>query len=116
MNRTRASLLSILALASLFLSAPLAAETDSEEGKRFVSAARSSLARFLVDPEMAWFKEHLDQARAVLIVPKRVRAGLIIGGHGGVGILIAKDTADRRLGPAGLLQPRRRLVRLPGRR
>lgn len=70
---------------------PSRAESSAESATRILSASRSSLARFLVDPETATFRAHLKQARAVLIVPKRVRAGLIVGGHGGVGVLVARD-------------------------
>ena len=64
---------------------------DAADAAQFVSASRSSLARFLVDPEMSWFRDHFAEAHAVLIVPRRVRAGLLLGGSGGVGVLVAKN-------------------------
>jgi lipid-binding SYLF domain-containing protein len=80
------------------LGATPAANPEAADAAQFVSASRSSLARFLVDPEMAWFREHLGEARALLIVPRRVRAGLLFGGSGGVGILVAKDPATGEWG------------------
>ena len=87
---TRSLLIALLCLVPL-LAAPAAAATDAAGTAQFISASRSSLSRFLVDPEMAWFRENLADARAVLIVPKRVRAGFIFGGSGGVGVLVARD-------------------------
>ena len=75
-----------------------AASPEAADAAQFVSASRSSLARFLVDPEMTWFRENFAGARAVLIVPRRVRAGLLFGGSGGVGILVAKDPATGEWG------------------
>jgi lipid-binding SYLF domain-containing protein len=99
MNLRHCRLLAVAALAALCaaapapadLPAPSAASSQSADAAQFVSASRSSLARFLVDPEMIWFREHFAEARAVLIVPRRVRAGLLFGGSGGVGVLVAKD-------------------------
>lgn len=91
-------LFAALALLTLTGTATAVAATDAESTARFVSASRSSLARFLVDPEMAGFRDHLVEARAVLIVPKRVRAGLLFGGSGGVGVLLAKDAATGNWG------------------
>jgi lipid-binding SYLF domain-containing protein len=91
MNRSRIGILVLAALFATTSASPTHATEDAAEVQQYVSAARSSLARFLVDPEMAYFKDYLDQALAVLIVPKRVRAGFIFGGSGGVGVLVAKD-------------------------
>jgi SH3 domain-containing YSC84-like protein 1 len=97
MNRPTLRLLALLPLlagipgASARADIPASAPSgEAADAARYVSASRSSFARFLVDPEMAWFREHLNEARAVLIVPRRVRAGLLFGGSGGVGILVAK--------------------------
>ena len=79
-----------LAAQTAFADVP-APSPEAADAAQFVSASRSSLARFLVDPEMTWFRENFAGARAVLIVPRRVRAGLLFGGSGGVGILIARN-------------------------
>ena len=80
-----------IVLAALAWAAPVLSADRAESARDVVSAARGSLARFLVDPESPNFRDHLRQARAVLIVPQRVRAGLIFGGSGGVGVLLARD-------------------------
>lgn len=98
MTKPTRSLLAALICLFPLLASPAAAASDAESAARFVSASRSSLARFLVDPEMAWFRENLREARAVLIVPKRVRAGFIFGGSGGVGVLVARDPSTGEWG------------------
>lgn len=64
------------------------AQTDQQA---LVTQAEASFRNFLRDPEMAWFQQNLRKARAVLIAPEIVKAGFIIGGSGGRGVLIAKD-------------------------
>lgn len=79
------------ALAATFLPVPAHAGDPGREATALVSAARRSLDRFLLDPEMEGFRAQLENAKAVLIVPKRIRAGLIVGGSGGAGVLLARD-------------------------
>ncbi len=56
-----------------------------------VREARISFQRFLADPDMAWARKHLSEARAVVIVPSFLRAGFIIGGAGGRGVMLYRD-------------------------
>lgn len=91
--------LALLAALAAMLGVPAAAAAESaRESEAVVSAARRTLARFQADPEMAWFRDHLGGAVAVLIIPKRIRAGLIFGGSGGVGVLLARDSANGEWG------------------
>lgn len=91
-------LLAAALLAMVALPAIAAAADSSRETQAVVSAARRTLGRFQADPEMAWFRDHVGEALAVLIVPKRVRAGLIFGGSGGVGVLLARDSSSGEWG------------------
>lgn len=77
--------------------AALAAES-LREAEAVVSAARRTLGRFQADPEMSWFRDHVGTAVGVLLVPKRIRAGLIFGGSGGVGVLLARDPSTGEWG------------------
>ncbi len=89
----------LLAALSAMLVVPEAAAADAQrESEAVVSAARRTLGRFQADPEMAWFRDHVGTAVAVLIVPKRIRAGLIFGGSGGVGVLLARDPSTGEWG------------------
>lgn len=98
-RRRSAPLLLATALVATFFSplAALAAE-PVREAEAVVSAARRTLGRFQADPEMSWFRDHVGAAVAVVIVPKRIRAGLIFGGSGGVGVLLARDPATGEWG------------------
>jgi lipid-binding SYLF domain-containing protein len=43
---------------------------------------------------MTWLHKNIGRARGVLIAPEVVKAGFIIGGSGGRGVLVARDTAS----------------------
>ncbi len=74
------------------LPGPARADVSLQE---MVDDARSTLANFIADPDMVWFRNNIGEARAVLIVPTLVKAGFIVGGSGGGGVLIAQDSETR---------------------
>ncbi len=97
-RRPAAALLGATLLTLLALPAVAAAADPAHEAQAVVSAARRTLGRFQADPEMSWFRDHVGEAVAVLIVPKRIRAGLIFGGSGGVGVLLAREASSGEWG------------------
>jgi lipid-binding SYLF domain-containing protein len=66
---------------------------EKTEPQKLVNKARQTIEDFKVDPDMTWFRDHLPDAKAVLIVPVLVKGGLIIGGSGGHGALLWHDEA-----------------------
>jgi len=40
---------------------------------------------------MSWLREHLREAKAIVIIPEYWQGGFIGGGAGGAGILLARD-------------------------
>lgn len=70
------------------------------EAERHVRDAETTFSNFMRDPNMTWMHENVMQARAILIVPKVVRAGFIFGGSGGRGVLVARDETGAWVGPA----------------
>jgi lipid-binding SYLF domain-containing protein len=42
------------------------------------------------DPDIGWFRTSLKDAKAILIIPALGKAGLIIGGYGGSGCMLAR--------------------------
>lgn len=99
LNRRLAALqIATALLATLAFPAPAAAADRLRETEAVVSAARRTLGRFQADPEMTWFRDHVGDSMAVLIVPKRIRAGLIFGGSGGVGVLLVRDASSGEWG------------------
>ncbi|MGP0594336.1 lipid-binding SYLF domain-containing protein [Nitrospira sp. T9] len=69
---------------------PVWAELNSEEDL-LVDKARGTLESFLSDPDMEWFREHLREARGMLIVPQFLKGAFFIGGSGGSGVLLVRD-------------------------
>jgi lipid-binding SYLF domain-containing protein len=61
-----------------------------------VDEAVVALAAILGDPQMEWFKNNLKHAKGVMIVPGLLKAGFIIGGSGGMGILLAHDKLNNQ--------------------
>jgi lipid-binding SYLF domain-containing protein len=56
-----------------------------------VSDARSAVLDFTSDPAMDWFRDHVKDAKGVLIIPRLLKGGFIFGGSGGSGVLLARD-------------------------
>lgn len=56
-----------------------------------VDAAQTTLSDFMRDPDLAWFRDHVGQAKAVLISPQIVQAAFIVGGAGGEAMVIARN-------------------------
>jgi lipid-binding SYLF domain-containing protein len=74
---------------SVMLSPPVAAAASEEQ--LLVDKARITFESFMSDPDMAYLKEHLREAKGILIVPSLLKAGFIFGGSGGSGVLIVND-------------------------
>ena len=87
----------IAASAFAFTATPAYAQN---EGQVLVDKADTTLANFLRDPEMKWLQQNIGRAKGVLIVPEIVKAGFIIGGSGGRGLLVAKEASGKWVGPA----------------
>ncbi|MDR4493985.1 MAG: lipid-binding SYLF domain-containing protein [Nitrospirales bacterium] len=66
------------------------AQSASEEDI-LVDKARFTLDNFLSDPDMQWFRDHLKEARGILVVPQFIKGAFFIGGSGGSGVLIVRD-------------------------
>jgi lipid-binding SYLF domain-containing protein len=91
-NITRYSLLLLM----LFLCVMLpvnATAVDLVDLEAIVDDARLTLARFVGDPKMAWFRERAKKARAVFIAPHVARAGYFFGGSWGSGVLLVRDSS-----------------------
>jgi SH3 domain-containing YSC84-like protein 1 len=69
------------------------------EQQVLVDQASTTLSNFMRDPEMKWLQQNIGRAKAVLISPEIVKAGFIIGGSGGRGVLVAKN-GGKWVGPA----------------
>ena len=66
-----------------------AAEPIEQQG--LVDKARVTFESFMADKNQSWLKENLNQAHGLIIIPSLLKAGFVIGGSGGSGVLIVKD-------------------------
>jgi lipid-binding SYLF domain-containing protein len=82
-----ASAIVISLLAAVY---PALAATEAD---RLVSKAEATFKNFQNDPQMTWLRNHLNEAKAVMIAPEVRKAGLVVGGSGGRAILLARDPA-----------------------
>ncbi|THB73854.1 MAG: hypothetical protein D6B25_14440 [Desulfobulbaceae bacterium] len=97
------SLLSVcvLFICSMTITTTVSAEEMYTEAHKIVDQSKVSLQRFLGDPNMQAFRDLAKRARAIIIIPKMFRGGLVVGGTGGDGVMIARDmTTGKWHGPA----------------
>jgi lipid-binding SYLF domain-containing protein len=78
----------------------MSAARAATEPEKHVTMSEKTFRDFVRDPNMDWFRNHLHEARGVLIVPKVVKAGFIFGGSGGRAVLVARDESGKWGGPA----------------
>ncbi len=69
------------------------------EQQVLVNQSVTTLSNFMRDPEMTWLQQNIGRAKAVLISPEIVKAGFIVGGSGGRGVLVAKTPDGKWVGP-----------------
>jgi lipid-binding SYLF domain-containing protein len=96
------TLLKRLAAAAMIAAVSLGfASTASAQGDQqvLVNQAETTLQNFMRDPEMKWLQQNIGRAKAVLIAPEIVKAGFIVGGSGGRGVLVARN-GGKWVGPA----------------
>lgn len=74
-------------------------ETKSDLAAQ-VRSAEQTLANFQSDPEMRWFRENLDRAKAVIVSPRVTRAAFVVGGAGGEALVLARADDGSWRGPA----------------
>lgn len=83
------------------LLAGCASTKTPEAAKTSVKDAETTLANFMKDPDMTWLQRNMKNAKAVLVSPKILEAGFIVGGSGGSGVVLARsDTPQGWSGPA----------------
>ncbi len=76
-------------LCLLCLETPAPASGVDEQ--QLVERSRHTFESFINDPNLTWFQEHVQEARAILIVPQRLRGAFFLGADGGSGVLLVHD-------------------------
>ncbi len=82
---------SAIVLALLIIAVTPAVAADSEEAQGIVDKARVTFNNFMRDKNYTWLHSHLKDAKGLLIFPQVLKAGFILGGSGGTGVLVVKD-------------------------
>ncbi len=73
---------------------------DRDDARAIVDQARITFDNFMRDEHYTWLHDNLSHAKGLLIFPQILKAGFILGGSGGTGVLVVKDekTCDWRGG------------------
>ena len=92
---------SYILAALAFATTPIIGQAE-DKPQDIVDGAVTTLNNFVSDPNMTWFQKHIKDAQGVFIVPSLVKAGFILGGSGGSGVLLARvaDTPNKWSYPA----------------
>ena len=96
MPRTAATTLA----AAVLLTAATGPVSAASSPQALVDNARYTVEKMLRHPDTRPLAGFLDRAQAVLIVPSLLKAGFLVGGEGGSGVLLARDRAGRWSNPA----------------
>ena len=87
----RSLFLAVVCCSVLLCSFPAMAG-DFGKPQELVAKGTAVFKSFMHDPNMSWFRENVHKARGIFIVPQMLRGGFIIGGSGGSGMLVARDS------------------------
>jgi len=81
-------------------SPPAMIPAAAAEEQDLVNRAKTAVDHLRADPNFSNFNSLLRQAKAVIVVPQLIKAGLIIGGSGGSGVLLARNAQGEWSSPA----------------
>jgi len=80
-----------LALALFATTVLPAMAANEEEAQGIVDKARVTFNNFMRDKNYSWLHENLKNVKGLLIFPQVLKAGFILGGSGGTGVLVVRD-------------------------
>lgn len=83
--------LSLALVLALIVGHPIASASEEAEQKDLVEKSRMTMDSFLADSNMAWFRDHVKDAKGIFIVPQLLKAAFFFGGEGGSGVFLVKD-------------------------
>jgi len=86
-------LLSLLLCFTFLAKTPRLYATEYNEAQELVDKGTVVFKSFVNDPDpnLDWFRKIVVKAKAVLIIPQMLKAGFLVGGSGGTGVLVSQD-------------------------
>ncbi len=93
MTRVTQFMLSLFLFVSVCILANTIQAEEYSEAQELVDKGTVVFKSFINDPDpnLDWFKKNIVKAKAVLIVPQMLKAGFLVGGSGGSGVLVSLD-------------------------
>jgi len=89
-------LLSLLGFVLFMTPLALADEMTDVEARGLVDKSRITVESFLADKDMTWFRDHMKDAKGLLIIPELLKGGFILGGSGGSAVFVVRDEKTGR--------------------
>ncbi len=81
----------LFCLVGLFLALSLPVQAEKYGAPyELVDKATITMKRFLEDEQMSWLRDHLKEAKGVIIIPQLIKGAFFFGGSGGSGVLLAR--------------------------
>lgn len=81
----------ILALVLAFAAVPNGMAKSEEDAQATVTNAEVTVSSFLRNKDFEWFNANLHRVKGILIYPQVLKAGFVLGGSGGTGVLLMRD-------------------------
>jgi len=80
-------------VSSLLVIAGIAAVSaeDKSEALGIVDKAKVTLESFMSGKDYPWLQENFKDVKGILIYPRILKAGFILGGSGGTGVFLVRD-------------------------
>jgi SH3 domain-containing YSC84-like protein 1 len=72
----------------------LASASDKAEAQSIVDKANGTLTELMNNAHYSWLHLSLKTAKGVVIFPQVLKAGYIVGGSGGTGVLLVRNSVD----------------------
>lgn len=57
-----------------------------------VDQATTIVEGFATDPDLDWFRKKVKEAKALLVIPQNLKGAFLVGGSGGSGVMLARDS------------------------
>jgi lipid-binding SYLF domain-containing protein len=83
-----------LLLSSACALAACASPKTLDEAKVTANESQATLNAFLSDMQMTWLHQNIGRAKAILISPRMIQAGFVVGGAGGNAVLTARKSGS----------------------